>query len=220
MLSCGYPIAQFNPTFAVGPVPDPTAACSAIVAFYDELGVPFTVFVRDEVTPGLSDSCLAAGLVHTRSGPLMVMDPIAPAPAAPDGLSVRVVDAGSADEYAEVVAAGFGMPLTMARTFFGEALLGIEGCTAFLGTLGGTPVGTSALFRGAGVAGVYNVATLPDHRGRGIGAALTWAAVEEGRRQGETAAILQASDIGEPVYRRMGFATPTHYRQFQPASGS
>ena len=66
-------------------------------------------------------------------------------------------------------------------------------------------VSTSGLFTGAGVAGIIAVATHPDWRGRGFGRALTAAAIEAGRQAGFDTASLMASDMGQPVYRRLGF---------------
>jgi N-acetylglutamate synthase len=45
----------------------------------------------------------------------------------------------------------------------------------------------------------------PEHRGRGYGRAVTAKAVADGFEAGADLAWLQASQLGQPVYRAMGF---------------
>jgi GNAT superfamily N-acetyltransferase len=75
----------------------------------------------------------------------------------------------------------------------------------FLGLFDGKPVATSMYFLGKGVVGIYLVATLLEARNKGIGFAVTQAALKAGRALGYHIGILQASKMGEPVYKRMGF---------------
>jgi GNAT superfamily N-acetyltransferase len=63
------------------------------------------------------------------------------------------------------------------------------------------PAAVSELFLGGGVAGIQMVATAKRFRRRGLGMALTWTALEEGRRAGMTAGVLQASAEGSPSTR-------------------
>lgn len=219
LLSSRLPVSLFNPAFVSAPPADPGATVARIIEHYRPLTPAFALYFRETVAPGLADACLAAGLIEHWQPPIMVLDPIpevAPAPAAA-GLAIAPLDGANVEGYVQAMCAGFGMPLEIGRAMFGANLLGMEGFTGFVGSIDGEAVATSAVFVFDGIAGVYNVATIPEHRGKGIGEALTWAANIAGRAAGATAAILQASEQGEPVYTRMGYATPARYRQFEPA---
>jgi GNAT superfamily N-acetyltransferase len=75
----------------------------------------------------------------------------------------------------------------------------------YVGLLDGEPVASNMLFNGAGVASVFGVATTPGARGRGIGAAITLIAYQEALALGYHYGVLFASELGAPVYRRIGF---------------
>lgn len=211
---------MFNPAFVVGPLSDPHDAISAARAFSEGRGVPFALYFRDATAPGLADACAAAGLVEHWQPPLMVLDTIAADdPPLPDGLTVERVDAANYDDYAAALCAGFGIPPEVVEPLAHGEMLGIAGFTGLLGRdTDGEPIAASGVFVSGATAGIYNVATTPDHRGRGIGAAMTTAAARLGAGLGATRAILQASEAGEPVYRRLGYATPDRYRQFESAT--
>jgi GNAT superfamily N-acetyltransferase len=55
------------------------------------------------------------------------------------------------------------------------------------------------------VAGLFNVGTLETHRRRGYGRAVSIAAMAAGRERGLVTGVLQATEMGEPVYRALGF---------------
>lgn len=82
----------------------------------------------------------------------------------------------------------------------------------YLGTLDGAPVATSLLFVSSGVAGIYCVATLPQARGRGLGAAMTVAPLHAARDAGLAIGVLQSSQMGYAIYRRLGFAEYCTFR--------
>jgi ribosomal protein S18 acetylase RimI-like enzyme len=84
----------------------------------------------------------------------------------------------------------------------------------WIANLHGEPVAAAALFEGAGVAGVYNVATVPEARGRGIGRAVTATVLAEAIARGHRLAVLGSSDLGYPVYHRLGFREVSRLRSY------
>ena len=217
MSASGLPAGLFNPAFVLEAPDDADATVTAVRDHYAALGLPFVLYFRDETAPGLADACAAAGLVEHYQPPLMVMDPIVTAPDVPPGVEVATVDVLGMDECVAVLSDAFEMPREMGVLALPAAILENPGFTAFLARVDGAPAATAAVFVSDGLAGIYNVATLPASQGRGLGAAVTWAAVQAGAEAGCTRSILQASGAGAPVYERMGFATPDRYRQFEPA---
>ena len=76
----------------------------------------------------------------------------------------------------------------------------------YLARLDGAPVGTASALAGVGVVGLYCVSVVREARRQGIGAAVTLAALREASEQGYRYGVLGASEMGEGVYRRLGFA--------------
>ncbi len=77
----------------------------------------------------------------------------------------------------------------------------------YLGQLQGELVSTGALFLDGPTAGIYDLATLEEHRGEGFGTAVFGFLLQEALRLGCRRAVLQASLDGLGIYRRAGFET-------------
>lgn len=75
----------------------------------------------------------------------------------------------------------------------------------YLAYLDGEPVAVSSMYLGVGVAGIYNVATLPEARGKGAGSAVSYVPLREAHQAGYEIGTLQSSKLGYSVYRRLGF---------------
>jgi GNAT superfamily N-acetyltransferase len=75
----------------------------------------------------------------------------------------------------------------------------------FTGYLFNQPVGIATVMTDGDIAGIYDVATVPAARGRGAGSTLTLHALQLARDLGARHAALQSSEMGESVYRSIGF---------------
>jgi ribosomal protein S18 acetylase RimI-like enzyme len=171
---------------------------------------PMVFWVAPDSTPGDLGVRLAAhGASHVATAPGMAVDLGAvAAPAAIDGLRIVPVDGREDRRRFGTIAGGwFGAEAAAA---FGEIEqgLGTHGLVdrpRYLGFLHGEAVASVALVLEGGVAGIYSVATEPSARRRGIGGAMTAYALGEAQRRGYRVGVLQATDAGYPVYRRLGF---------------
>lgn len=195
----------------------PTEADDAVAASIRRMrarGVPGTWHVGPSMRPvDLPERLLAAGFTPGGSEPGMAADlhALQADLPTPPGLRVeRVRDAAALATWSETLAQGFGEgereAAWVAATY---RVLGYDTDGGpwwhYLARLDGEPVGTSTVFLGAGVAGVYFVMTVPAARGRGIGSAVTLAGLLDARDLGYRVGILTSSSMGHRVYTRLGF---------------
>ena len=223
------PFAFFNSILRAQLAPDEAdAAIDAVVARGAARHVPLMWWTGPATRPAVLGTRLEAYGFTREGGPTgMAIDLLAmnQDPAMPSELTIERVE--NLEHYGilgEVCAKGFGMP-----DFVAEPMSDLFGCLSsdtriryYLGRLDGEPVACSMLYLGAGVAGIYNVATLASARGRGIGAAITLAPLRYARDLGYRVGILQASKMGFPVYRRLGFQEYCKFGHYiwQPAPGN
>jgi GNAT superfamily N-acetyltransferase len=89
-------------------------------------------------------------------------------------------------------------------------MMASPGCSLWVATLRGEPVARGlGVFEGR-LIGIKNVYVARDWRRRGLGMAITRAIIEHGARLGAEAACLEASEMGRPLYERMGFVKRYH----------
>jgi GNAT superfamily N-acetyltransferase len=121
----------------------------------------------------------------------------------------RVTDPGLIQAWAETAWVATGFPADQAGLFSEiETQMGIDTSgirCRYAGYWKGKLVGTSVLVMNNGVAGIYAVSTLPEARGHGLGTALTIAPLRDALEAGYRVGTLQASEMGYPIYRRLGF---------------
>jgi hypothetical protein len=208
-----------NMALVTGPI-TAKAVREATTRMYEPRGVPYSVWTRAHADERLEAELADLGFTRFHEEPGMVLGPEDGATVPrPDGLRIRqVTDDAGREAFGRLMAAAYGVygtphEATQERFATMSAVVGPERHTV-LAYVGERAVAGAMLFLTHGVGGVNWVGTLPEECGRGYGAAVTWAIVEEGRRRGARFMNLQASPMGEALYRRLGFRTATQYRVF------
>lgn len=174
----------------------------AAIGHLRDSGMPFTVHVRSDLAD--HEKTLAPfGLKANGLLPCFAFSP-RPVPPAPQGLDMRRVGTTEWEDFLATTAAGFGMPMPMVEALYARRMIDEPAIRAYVGYFEGRPVVTSMSARSGTTLGVYSIGTVPEARGRGFGTAATWHLLRDAD-PGWRVAVLQASEMGRPIYERMGF---------------
>jgi len=129
-----------------------------------------------------------------------------------------VSEAAARAEFSRIMSVAFGIPLQIARAVYESERTWNDGFAGYIGDLDGVPVTTAATFTTASTVGVYAVATIPGHQRRGYAEAVVRHALDQTPASaGGCPSVLQSSDAGFSLYRRMGYRTTTRYAVFASA---
>lgn len=205
----GTPVPFFN---AAWPAVDaPASALQAAVGRLRQTGLPFIAHVPAGAD-AVADAATGLGLELQGRLPCYAIEP-SPVPDGPAELRIERVGRANVDAFRVATVSGYGMPAPLVEQLYPDALVDHAQIRAFVGWVDGRPVATSLASRTGDTVGIYSVATVPEARGRGIGTAMTWHLLRDAD-PGWTVAVLQASDMGRPVYERMGFSLVREFDEF------
>jgi GNAT superfamily N-acetyltransferase len=210
-----------NAAFRVDDGLDPEEFIERARAHFGQRGRGFAVWARAGATEDrdLIDAAERAGLQNVYEMPEMILADLAPENGAPPaGVELRRVSSpDDAARYWRVATesyADIGFPAEIFAFYENHEYLWADGAAAFLAHVDGRPAGISMTIVSHGVAGIYWVGCAAEARGRGLGRAMTATALGAGFEMGAGSASLQASPMGESLYRRMGFETIYDYRLY------
>lgn len=194
-------------------------AIAAAADFFREWRMPWEWQVGPSCEPhDLREKLAKAGFTHSHDAPGMAIDLRSVDTTSPVPVAEARDDAGM-DRWIEALLAGFKMPAPVGEIFRRlQAGLGWEHspCRYFYAEDGGIPVAVSMTYYGAGVAGIYCVATVEAHRRKGLGERVTRASLHAAIEDGYDAAILQSSVMGVPLYLKIGFREYCRLSYFTP----
>ena len=207
-----------NAAFRVDDALEPAELLRRAREFFGDLGRGFSLWTRAGVDEDrdLLDAAVGQGLNPFFEMPEMVLQQEAEDAVVPEDVEIRRLgDGAEAEDYWRVAKESYtsvGFPPEVFDHYDDHAGLVAENAVALLAYRSSEPVAIAMTIVNHGVAGIYWVGTTERARGRGLGRALTAAAVNAGLDLGGEFASLQASPMGEPVYRAMGFERIFDYR--------
>jgi GNAT superfamily N-acetyltransferase len=207
-----------NAAFRVDDSLDPALLLQQAREFFGGQGRRVSLWAREGAPEDrdLIATARSAGLEEVFAMPEMVLRQRAEERLLLEGVDLRQLSsADEADDYWRVATAAYasvGFPPEIFAFYESHEGLLADNVAAFLAYLDGTPVSIAMTIVSHGVAGVYWVGSLEEARGKGLGWALTAAATNAGFDMGAELASLQASPMGEPIYRAMGYETICTYR--------
>ena len=212
---------EFNTAWVLNAPTEPTATLGWVHDQLVERPPPFMVQVPEQLSEGVGGALEDLGLELSHRAPGMARAATTDVPPPPGGLRIaKVRDADALEAHVAATAIGFGAPDPSAmQGLMPPSLLDDDRVEFFNGYVADAdvPSATAVSVVTGGVAGIYAVTVHGAARRRGFGTAMTWTALAAGARAGVDVAILQASDMGRPVYERMGFTQMRVHHRYRTA---
>lgn len=203
------PLMFFNLWIADGPVatPDELRAILKTAAGRPCEHPTGGVLREDWLPTGWEEVLQERGLAPAMAMTGMETDQLLPPRRSLANLEIRrVADEGTARDLAMLNAHAYGMPTELFECIANLRLWHADSY-GFVGYAEGQPVSTASVFPVEGSVYVALVATAPGAQGRGYAEAVMRHAVAEGQQaMGTARTTLHATDIGQPLYRAMGYA--------------
>lgn len=187
--------------------------------FFVSRGLPWSWKIGPATQPfDLGEKLLERGFTKRFDVPGMGLD-LRGFSAPIDSRVHEVHDEESYRLWLQLIDRGFGLPVEAYQPFFDlNEAKGFDGVPAryFYILDGEVPVSFSMVFYAAGVAGIFNVATVPEAQKRGLGQLVTSACLSAAVEDGYDVAILHSSQAGVPLYKKMGFEQYCTLEYFSP----
>lgn len=119
---------------------------------------------------------------------------------------VPVADRATRQTFGALTAVSFDIPMGIAKAVYEPERAWLGDYRGYVGLAAGKAVAIIAIVATPDALGVYSLSTLPECRRLGYGEALLRAAVAvERQRTGIRRVVLQSTDAGYSLYRRLGF---------------
>ena len=186
--------------------------------FFKDLGLSLTVWVRDHADFKLEKLLKSRGLSARREpgSPVMAIEDRITVVNLPEGFKVKGVNnRKGVEDFSIVVKEAFEKtPVEIEKMFQTDETVIAANVLAFVIYKDNEPAAAALTVISKELAGIYWVGVRKNARGMGLGSFITQIVTNAGFDSGKNLVILQASEAGEKVYKKLGYQTITRYRTY------
>jgi hypothetical protein len=214
-----FPAINFVTRVGNKPRSSPDMLITRAKGFFAARKRSFSIIIRAHLDKDLLDKCKELELHQVSNAPGMVIEDMLEDIPLTDGVRLQhVTNKAMANDFAEVAALSFttlGLPEDVGRSVFSDpsALL-VPYIYPVVAYLDNKPASCALALLSHSIGGIYYVGTIEAARGIGLAEHCTRAAGNSAFKLGARCVVLQASEYGEPVYKRMGYKEFTRYPWF------
>lgn len=194
----------------------------AVSAYFRQLAHPYSVMILDGLVPGAAQRLDDLGYVQVDSMPAMWLDSFDDAlrerfkPVEAEVEVKRVETVMERATFRSVLLQVFEMPAEEVDIILTDKAFDMPSVRHYIARADEVTVGTASVVIGGGIAGIWNVGTLAQHRRQGIAFQMMYHALAEAHAAGCRSSMLLASRDGTPLYERLGYSTLSTLRVFIP----
>jgi ribosomal protein S18 acetylase RimI-like enzyme len=221
LIFCGLNYAAFNAALLAEPIDSDPRALDRVIETaakqFDSRNVRWTCWICDAM---LGQSLRRnAGRIFSRHGlrplteaPGMYAERLVPPRRGLPSLDIESVnDDRTRGAFAHIMSVAFDIPHSVCLAIYGAERAWMGELRGYVGFVNQRPVATAAAIVTGDVIGLYSVATVPECRRLGYAEALMRKVVEQA---GIERTVLQATQSGLSLYKRMGYQTVTNFNVY------
>ncbi|MEG2892547.1 MAG: hypothetical protein RR840_04190 [Clostridium sp.] len=190
-----------------------------IFRFFNEKGYSFSIWVKDHDNSNLERILKDRGLTPAREkgSPIMVCNERIEELPLDENFYCKNVTSSEIEDFKEVIISSFNKPEDAANIMINDKIINHPSWDGILVYEKATnkPVAVGTTVTNGDTAGIYYIGSLEEYRGRGLGRFVASRTTNIGFDKGANLVILQASPLGERVYKKINYNTISYYRGYR-----
>lgn len=212
IFNTGVPNKIFNVVFVKETTSKPEVLIQKGEQFFESRKLPFRVSFRPGLEKAFIPILIEKGYRENAPETVMILSNLPDeADHNRDLMIKKISDLNGLSHFQKIIEKSYSFPEGSGPYIISKRTLTLPDVEMFVGYSDNEPACCSMLIKTGPVAGVYWVGTIDKFRNMGFGASITLQPAIAGKRKGCEFACLQASAMGKPVYKRIGFENPYNY---------